>query len=148
MNDHEAARIAAAMNAARPDWPLRQLTTLLKDQRIANRPRRDVFVALAWVASEQNSASPYRVIEAGPWWKAAGIEGSAKVRDVVEPGERCSVCSHRREFCEANYTDHEFDADFRSESGVKPELVAAARAALRTQPPRMTTTTDTEETTR
>lgn len=107
MNEHEAGRIAAAMNQARPDWPLRQLATLLKDERIANRPRRDVFVALAWVASEPNSASPYRVLEAGPWWRAAGVEGSANGRKT---GPICVHCGEMQGQCEVRWVgDHKFE---------------------------------------
>ena len=106
MNEHEATRIAAAMNHARPDWPLKQLHTLLRDERIASRPRRDVFVALAWVASEPNSASPYRVLEAGPWWRAAGIEGSSHGKR----GPICVHCGFERQDCVQRWTgDHEFE---------------------------------------
>lgn len=71
MNDYEIEKIAAAINILRPDWPTRSLITLLKRPQLAGRPRRDVLVALAWVASEPNTANPGRVLEAGPWWKAA-----------------------------------------------------------------------------
>ena len=95
MNEHEIERISAAMNQARPDWPTKQLRTLLAHPQLADRPRRDVFVALAWVASEPNSATPYRVLEAGPWWKACGVDGttSGGRREWPDDAHRCSVCS-------------------------------------------------------
>jgi hypothetical protein len=74
MNDYEAERIAAAINVLRPDWPVRSLITLMGREQLKHRPRRDVLVALAWVASETNSSTPARVLEAGPWWKAVAIE--------------------------------------------------------------------------
>lgn len=116
MNEHAIQRIAAAMNQARPDWPLQQLKTLLGDARMVDRPRRDVFVALAWVASEPSTSNPYRVLEAGPWWKAAGIEGSAARREVLNPAERCGICAKPESRCRISRVaddDHEFEPDFK-----------------------------------
>ena len=76
MNDHEKDRIAAALNQARPDWPIKSIRTMLDRPQLSDRPRRDVFVALAWIACEPGTATPARVIEAGPWWKAAAAEGA------------------------------------------------------------------------
>jgi len=76
VNDYEAERIAAAINVLRPDWPVRSLVTLLGKDQLKHRPRRDVLIALAWVASETNSHTPARVLEAGPWWKATQAEGA------------------------------------------------------------------------
>jgi hypothetical protein len=97
MNQHEIERIAAALHQARPDWPVQQLRTLLAD-KLADKPRRDVFVALAWVACESGTASPYRVLETGPWWKAAGVEGASTGgrRDWPDDGHRCRTCSQDR----------------------------------------------------
>ncbi len=90
MNEAEIERIAAAINVARPDWPLPSLITLLKRPELAHRPRRDVFVALAWVASETATQTPARVIEAGPWWKAAAADSSqALTRYPPKRGEDC-----------------------------------------------------------
>lgn len=92
MNDHEAQRIAAAMHEMRPDWPTNSLLTLLRKQLI-DKPRRDVAVALAWIACESNTATPARVLESGPWWKAAGIEGGASQRRTFDPNVNCTVCA-------------------------------------------------------
>ena len=114
MNDYEIQRIAAAMNTARPDWPLKQLLTLLADPRLANRPRRDVFVAMAWVASDVGTGNPYRVLESGPWWRAAMVETpQATVRHPpkreqecrVHPGEyadHCRVCNAPKAYDDPN----------------------------------------------
>lgn len=91
MNEHEEERIAAALNQLRPDWPIKQLRTLLADSRIASRARRDVTVALAWVACESGSSTPYRVLESGPWWRAAGIEGTLTRRHPT-PATACRTC--------------------------------------------------------
>lgn len=143
MNEHEIERIAAAMNHMRPDWPTAQLRTLLKDQRITNRPRRDVSVALAWVACETGTSTPYRVLEAGPWWKAAGVEGAATKRDEPANHERCSTCSLHRDRCRAiNATDHDFrpwtatpePVDTKATVQALKELVSGARAHVEPQP--------------
>lgn len=74
MNENEAARIAAMAHALRPDWPVASLRTLLARHELATKSRRDVAVALAWVACETETTTPARVIESGPWWRAANVE--------------------------------------------------------------------------
>jgi hypothetical protein len=85
MNENEADRIAAAAHALRPDWPLASLRTLLARPEIATRARRDVAVALAWVACESATKTPARVLEAGPWWLATNAEGGRRSYDVPCP---------------------------------------------------------------
>lgn len=131
MNDHEAQRIASAMNQLRPDWPVRQLLTLLGDERMRDRPRRDVLVALGWVACEPATHTPYRVLEAGPWWRAAGIEGSATSLNQVERHQRCSVCSLHRDRCASRWAgDHDFAPDLRTEPTATADHVAALKASI------------------
>lgn len=91
MNDHEIERIAAAMNQLRPDWPARSLQTLLSKPVLASRARRDVTVALAWVACESGTSTPARVLENGPWWRAAAVEGTL-TRRHPKPDEACLTC--------------------------------------------------------
>lgn len=107
MNEHEIDRIASAFHVLRPDWPHTSLRTFIA-KNLATRPRRDVCVALAWVACESNTATPARVLEAGPWWKAAAIEGSGPTaphtgrtvgRDA-DPREVCGICDMWRADCE------------------------------------------------
>ena len=90
MNEHEIERVAAAANALRPDWPTGQLRTLIRD-KLADRPRRDVAVALSWVACESGTASPYRVLEAGPWWQATG-QFDVTAKRNPKPAECCATC--------------------------------------------------------
>lgn len=99
MNDYEAERIAAAINVLRPDWPTRSLITLLGRPQLASRPRRDVLVALAWVAAEPNTANPGRVLEAGPWWKAAAAgEPTASTRYPAKAGSPDECRTHPGEW--------------------------------------------------
>lgn len=111
MNEHEIARLAAAMHQARPDWPTKQLVTMLGLPQLVDRPRRDVFVALAWVACETGTASPYRVLQSGPWWRAAAVEGGAQHREPYDASTFCGTCGEPRERCERKWAgDHEFEA--------------------------------------
>lgn len=109
MNEHEAQRIAGAIALARPDWPSRQVLTLI-EKHLIDRPRRDVFVALAWIASEKASANPYRVLESGPWWLAAAVDGETTGRrEPYDPATFCGICSQPRHRCEANpHNEHDF----------------------------------------
>lgn len=90
MNENEINRIAAMANALRPDWPLASLRTLLAGPDLRNRSRRDVAVALAWVACETETMTPARVIESGPWWHAANVETPERVvRKPPKAHEEC-----------------------------------------------------------
>lgn len=136
MNEHEIERIAAAMNQLRPDWPTRSLKTLLSGPKLADRPRRDVTVALAWVACESGTATPARVLEAGPWWRAATIEGNHNAHEPYDDTLFCAVCSEPRARCERKWAgDHQFEpagaAKARRGMNVSP-AVAALRSELHT----------------
>lgn len=107
MTETEIERIAAAINALRPDWPVPSLKTLMKSKLYA-RARRDVAVALAWVACDSDTKTPARVLESGPWWQAVVAEGPtgghqhpARIHGLGEgdPREICVVCSLLREDC-------------------------------------------------
>lgn len=144
MNDNERDRIADAINRLRPDWPVPSLRTLLDRPQIKNRPRRDVAVALTWVACESTSQTPARVLEAGPWWQAAGVEGvdngGAVTNGPLDLNESCDTCSlppHRH----GPNSGHDFlsvvDASRRRDSTPKPplrELLAAATPTTTTDP--------------
>ena len=106
MNEHEIDRLASAFHVLRPDWPHASLRTFLA-KNLANRPRRDVAVALAWIACESNTATPARVLEAGPWWRAAAVDGSGPVSQSgktvgreADPREVCGICDMWRADCE------------------------------------------------
>ena len=101
MDDFEAERIAAAIHVLRPDWPAKSLRTLMARPQLAAKPRRDVAVALTWIACETNTATPARVLESGPWWRACVVddpEGSrphpVKATDQCprHPGQRATFC--------------------------------------------------------
>lgn len=108
MNEHETDRIAAAMHQLRPDWPVASIRTLIR-KHLADRPRRDVAVALAWIACETGTATPARVLEAGPWWKAASADGQTVSLTPFDPSSFCSVCNKPEGTCRRNeLSGHEF----------------------------------------
>lgn len=109
MNDHEAQRIAASVHELRPDWPTSSVLTLIR-KNLIDKPRRDVCVALAWIACEANTANPGRVLEMGPWWRAAGVEGQSTKRDEPDNHDRCSTCALAKDRCRSLHAD---DHDFR-----------------------------------
>lgn len=88
MNENEMGRIAAAANALRPDWPIKSVLTILEKPFLSNRTRRDVAVAIAWVACESDSKTPARILEAGPWWQASQESGQRAPRNP-QPHEEC-----------------------------------------------------------
>lgn len=87
----EAARLAAAVNLLRPDWPTASLRTLIDDKH-SSRPLHDLAVALAWVATDPGSRTPARINEAGPWWVTPATASQAQLWDV-RPCHRCG-CLH------------------------------------------------------
>lgn len=134
MEDHEVERIAAAMHVARPDWPARQIKTLIRDN-LLHRPRRDVLVALAWVASEPASHTPYRVLENGPWWRATATEGAAPSREPFDARTTCGICGKTRLNCERNpYGDHAFESQAETIANRAPHPPADAPAPIEEDP--------------
>lgn len=110
MNDHEAQRIAAAFHQLRPDWPASSLLTLIR-KNLLDRPRRDVAVALAWVACESGTATPARVLETGPWWRAAGVDGGGRQLEPYDVASVCGICEKPEHRCRANpYGAHEYES--------------------------------------
>lgn len=129
MNENEIDRIAAAISQLRPDWPAASIATLIhRHPDLAARPRRDVAVALAWVACQAETATPARVLEAGPWWRATNAEDSTARRDVVPRDQRCRICGYRYAECRRRYDDddHRFEplADADRPRLDNPTLVA------------------------
>lgn len=120
MNEVEISRIAAAISDLRPDWPAASIRSLLNRPELKNKPRRDVAVALTWVACEVETKTPARVIEQGPWWQAAASETSRAtiahtgktVGRGVDPHDVCGICDLYRDECQrrSNVSGHEFVA--------------------------------------
>jgi hypothetical protein len=129
MNDNEKDRIAAATNALRPDWPTKSIRTLLDGPQLTNRSRRDVAVALAWVACDSASKTPARVLEAGPWWAATNTEDSPAIRPP-KPSEACADCG-RREDDHSQWSEHTYRPLSQASRNRTTEGAALARALIR-----------------
>lgn len=96
MNQAEVQRLAHAINDLRPSWPISSLTTFI-GRNLANRNYRDVAVALVFVALDADMAgnyktqTPKRVLENGPWWKAAEVSGIGHL-GARKPPKRSEEC--------------------------------------------------------
>ena len=146
MNGHEIERIAAALNQLRPDWPVKQLHTLMAHPSLADRPRRDVSVALTWVACDASTANPYRVLEAGPWWRAVAVESGPT--GPIKRGPLCVHCGFEEHDCKRRWaTDHKYqgpddwmrrrpNTDVAATVHALRELVVDAKAEPTTPTPR------------
>lgn len=96
-DEKQIARLAAAMNALRPEWPVRSLTTYLTASH-TGRAYADLVVAAAWICADERTVTPARLGEHGPWWIAAGLS-TAKGTPTVGPGAepRCERDGHEHE---------------------------------------------------
>lgn len=97
MNDNEIRRLAHALDALRPDWPISSLTSFIR-RHMANWAYRDAAVALTYVATDTKpdgqhaSDTPKRVLEQGPWRIAAAVGGSTSMRThAPKPHEECPI---------------------------------------------------------
>lgn len=96
MNQTETQRLAHAINELRPTWPISSLASFIS-RNLASRNYRDAAVALVFVALDADAAgnyvsqTPKRVLERGPWWKAAEVSGTAHL-GIRKPPKRSEEC--------------------------------------------------------
>lgn len=135
MNANEIRRLANAINAHRPDWPVSSLTTFIT-RSLGNRTYQDASVALTWIATDAKpdgtpaSEKPARVLEHGNWWKCAELNGTAAVRAQAPTREQaCRDCGRwlHQCMCPEPVTRPLPPAD----PSTRAAAIAAARAALR-----------------
>lgn len=98
---NEIQRLAEALHALRPDWPVRSLITYLTRDHAA-RAFRDLAVAAVVVAVDEQTATPARLGEHGPWWVAA-YQAGRPFTPIVGPGSepRCTEPGHEHELARA-----------------------------------------------
>lgn len=90
----EIQRIAAAMNAVRPDWRTTSLVTFLTKHH-ATRPYQDLLIAGIVVALDPKTTTPQLLNQHGRWWTAAQQVFAATATPTVGPGrDRCQVYGH------------------------------------------------------
>lgn len=97
----EIQRIAAAMNALRPDWRTNSLVTFLTKHH-SGRAYRDLAIAGIAVATDTRTQTPHLLNEHGPWWVAAqaasGNTTEHRYTRCPEPGHtsfpanNCAAC--------------------------------------------------------
>lgn len=136
----EIQRIAVAMNAHRPDWPVASLVTFL-GRHHGNRAYRALAVAGVVIATDPTTQTPQLLNQQGPWWSAA-YAGSGDSSATTTPGPhqaRCDVPGHEHEIhghCRSCIADAQIAAEIAAESLPKPvdewTPSAAAQAALAT----------------
>lgn len=94
MNPNDAARLAAIINGIHPEWPNASLLTFIT-RNLANRPYPDAVVAFVACAIDPDTKTPARLLENGPWWKAAAA-AAGKVEATPTPPRvshmRCDRC--------------------------------------------------------
>lgn len=109
LDETQVARLAAAANSLRPDWPLRSLQSFIANRLVA-RAYRDVALALTWIATDPKTETPARVLEAGPWWKATNTE-----RETPRPPRKAEECpihaGNWRDNCHGCASDRLADTD-------------------------------------
>ncbi|MDK9341370.1 hypothetical protein [Propionibacterium freudenreichii] len=87
----EIDRLATAIHALRPDWPMTALRTFIS-VNLTGYAYQDAAVAMAHVACDPATKTPARVLASGPWWQATR-PGTAHITDlpprfVAEPGPK------------------------------------------------------------
>lgn len=93
-NNDEIQRIAAAMNAVRPDWRTSSLVTFLTKHH-ATRAYQDLLIAGIVVALDPKTTTPQLLNQHGRWWTAAQQVFAATATPTVGPGrDRCTVYGH------------------------------------------------------
>lgn len=88
----EIQRIAAAMNAIRPGWPVRSLVTFLTKHHEA-RAFADLAVAGIAVALDAKTETPNLLNQHGPWWLAAQVAHGQHAEALHFA--RCDVDGHQ-----------------------------------------------------
>lgn len=97
MNQPDIQRLAAAVNALRPDWPTKSLVTFIANN-LGDRATLDATVAMAWIATDPKTKTPARVLASGPWWQATRPVGAptGEQPDPIHSAEICRVCRKTR----------------------------------------------------
>jgi hypothetical protein len=94
VNGNQVSQLAHALNELRPDWPISSLTTWITNN-LSKRSYQDAAVALVWVALDIKpdgtfaTERPARVLEAGPWWRAAAAGEARVTPGPAKPGVDC-----------------------------------------------------------
>ena len=128
MNQIQIERIAAALHALRPDWPIASLAKFVQDR--ANQPMTDLLVQLVLVAVDPETKTPARIDQDGPWKRALQIAPQERTAPQVPRArpDDCGVCSRPPSAC-AFDDSHEYEQVGRP----KPRATTEQRERLKTE---------------
>jgi hypothetical protein len=139
MNQAEMDRLALAVHALRPEWRADSLRTWIT-HNLAGRAVLDASLALVWVALDQESRTPERVLSNGPWWAAGNPRpagSSAPQPPHITSADTCRVCRKTRtghdHLAELTEDQHPFTASAQADKPSPEQIhnhVAAVKAAL------------------
>jgi len=129
---NELQRIAAMANALRPEWKTSSILTNLQANH-GTRPYRDLAVALAWIATDPDTLTPGRLLEAGPWWEATTPK-PATASGTRNNGicDRCRYPHPTGQPCDVKRD--QIDRDNPDRLAARAAVRAAARAAAHGTP--------------
>lgn len=130
MNQIQIERIAAAIHALRPDWPVQSLAKFISDRR--NQPMTDLLVQLVMVAVDPETKTPARIDQDGPWKRALSIaptDHNTSAHIPVASPTDCDICSRSRERCELD-DSHEYVQRNRREH-VSAEVIEQVKKQVR-----------------
>ena len=120
----EGERLAQAVHALRPEWPVGSLLTFIGKRHA--RPLLDLTIELVWVAQLPETKSPARIDQDGPWKKATAA-GSSVVKARTITDDDCAVCYLPRR---APHDGHEWEPQHARTTGERmPDDIKAAIAA-------------------
>ena len=133
MNQIQIERIAAAIHALRPDWPIPSLKKFVSDR--AHQPMTDLLVQLTIVAVDPETKTPARIDQDGPWKQALGYRPAEHNTSAHIPrasSDDCWICSRRPEAC-ARDDSHEYEQVNRRGKPATAETINAAKKAAKTK---------------
>lgn len=128
MNQIQIERIAAALHALRPDWPVQSLVKFIGDRR--NQPMTDLLVQLVMVAVDPETKTPARIDQDGPWKRVLQIAPPERTAPHVprSSADDCGICSKQRSVCALDGS-HEYEQVGRP----KTRATAEQRERLKTE---------------
>jgi hypothetical protein len=129
MNDNEIQKLAAMASALRPDWHAKSLRSFI-EKNLSSRTYADCAVAFAWICTHTKTETPRLILEAGAWWKAAGVENTSPARQPKR-AEACADCGRSPVDHHGTWIgDHPFVPLSQAAARRSPDGAARVRAEL------------------
>lgn len=117
MNETAISRVARAVHELRPEWSRSGIESVIRT-RLIHRTYSEVAIAFVAVATDQETKTPGRVCEPGPWWKTSMLGELGSVPAVgpgnrtrcdkpgheYEPADNCRACAADRKATQRPHT--------------------------------------------